>query len=244
MVLSAGGCFLMAEYVIITAGGTGSRMGSEVPKQFLELNDVPVIVHSIRAFKQYSPNIAIVVVLPDGAVDHWEEIAEKYDIDAKTCIGGDTRFASVKSGLELVGDGLLAVHDAARPMVTPALISRCFLEAAQQGNAVPVIPLTDSVRELSNDISRPAERERFRLVQTPQVFDTSLLKKAYEQAYRSSFTDDATVAEAFGTKIHLVEGEWSNIKITTKGDMLIAKALIPGPHRSSDLGGLFLPFQE
>jgi 2-C-methyl-D-erythritol 4-phosphate cytidylyltransferase len=232
------------EYAIITAGGTGSRMGSDVPKQFLELKGVAVIVHSIKAFQQYSPDINIVIVLPDGAVEHWTEIAKKYGIDAKTCMGGETRFDSVKNGLELIDDGLVAVHDAARPLVTPALISQCFLVAAQEGNAVPVIPLTDSMRELSNDISRPAERERFKLVQTPQVFEASLLKKAYEQAYRSSFTDDATVVEAFGAKIHLVDGEKSNIKITTKTDMLIAKALLPGTHRSSDLGGLFLPFHE
>ena len=195
-----------SEYVIITAGGKGSRMGSDIPKQFLELKGVPVIVHSIRAFKEYSSHINVVVVLPDGAIDHWTDIAEKHHVDALTCTGGETRFASVKNGLELVCEkGLVAVHDAARPLTTPALISQCFLVAAKEGNAVPVIPLTDSVRELSNDISRPAERERFRLVQTPQVFETGLLKKAYEQAYRSSFTDDTTVAEAFGVKIHLVE---------------------------------------
>ena len=233
------------EYVIITAGGKGSRVGSDIPKQFLELKGAPVIVHSIRAFKEYSPNINVVVVLPDDAVDHWIEIAEKHHINAETCTGGETRFASVKNGLELIGkEGFVAIHDAARPLVSPPLISQCFLVAAQEGNAVPVIPLTDSVRELSNDVSRPAERERFKLVQTPQVFEASLIQKAYEQAYRTSFTDDATVVEAFGVKIHLVEGEKSNIKITTKEDLLIAKALIPGSHSSSELGGLFLPFQE
>jgi 2-C-methyl-D-erythritol 4-phosphate cytidylyltransferase len=215
------------EYVIVTAGGTGSRMGSDIPKQFLELNGVPVIVHGIHAFQQYSPNINILVVLPDGAIDHWTEMSDRYKIDARTCTGGDTRFASVKNGLDLIsGEGLVAVHDAARPLISPALIAQCFLAAANEGNAVPVIPLTDSVRELSNDVSRPAERERFRLVQTPQVFDVSLLKKAYEQAYRTSFTDDATVAEVFGVKIHLVEGERSNIKITTRDDILIASSFL------------------
>jgi 2-C-methyl-D-erythritol 4-phosphate cytidylyltransferase len=216
------------EYVIITAGGTGSRMDSDIPKQFMDLNGIPVIVHSIRAFLQYAPNISIIVVLPDDALDHWAAIADKYELEVMTCTGGDTRFTSVKNGLELLGDkGLVAVHDAARPLVSPALISQCFLEAAKNGNAVPVIQLADSLRELSNDISRPAERDRFRLVQTPQVFETGLLKKAYEQAYRSSFTDDATIAEALGAKIHLVEGERINIKITTKEDMLFAEAQGP-----------------
>ena len=219
------------EYVIVTAGGSGTRMGSDMPKQFMDLNGIPVIVHSINAFKQYSTDINIIVVLPDGYVDHWTEITEKFEIDAKTCSGGDTRFASVKNGLELVGDeGMVAVHDAARPLISPALISHLYLEAAQHGNAVPVLPLTDSIRELSGEVSRPAERERFRQVQTPQVFEAGLLKKAYEQAYRSSFTDDATVAEAFGAKIHLVEGEKRNTKITTREDILIAEAI--GPHRS------------
>ena len=219
------------EYVIVTAGGSGTRMGSDMPKQFMDLNGIPVIVHSINAFKQYSSDINIIVVLPEGTVDLWTEIAEKFEFDAKTCTGGDTRFASVKNGLELVGDeGMVAVHDAARPMISPALISHLYLEAAQHGNAVPVLPLTDSIRELSGEVSRPAERDRLRLVQTPQVFEAGLLKKAYEQAYRSSFTDDATVAEAFGAKIHLVEGEKRNIKITTREDLLIAEAL--RPHRS------------
>lgn len=219
------------EYVIVTAGGSGTRMGSDMPKQFMDLNGIPVIVHSINAFKQYSSDINIIVVLPEGTVDLWTEIAEKFEVDAKTCTGGDTRFASVKNGLELVGDeGMVAVHDAARPMISPALISHLYLEAAQHGNAVPVLPLTDSIRELSGKVSRPAERERLRLVQTPQVFEAGLLKKAYEQAYRSSFTDDATVAEAFGAKIHLAEGEKRNIKITTSEDLLIAEAL--RPHRS------------
>jgi 2-C-methyl-D-erythritol 4-phosphate cytidylyltransferase len=222
------------EYVIVSAGGSGTRMGSGFPKQFMELNGIPVIVHSIRAFREYSPDINIIVVLPDGAVHHWAEIAEKYEIDAKICTGGDTRFASVKNGLELVGDeGLVAVHDAARPLVSPALVSRLFLEAARHGSAVPVLPLTDSIRELSGELSRPSERERFRLVQTPQVFEVGLLKKAYKQAYRTSFTDDATVAEEIGVRVCLVEGEKRNIKITTKEDMLIAEAL--GPHRSQDL---------
>ena len=216
----------MAEFVVIVAGGKSTRMGSDVSKQFLKLRGVPVIIHSIKAFQKYSSGIHIIVVLPYGVDDRWAEIAEEFKIDATICTGGDSRFSSVKNGLELLGDeGLVAIHDAARPLVSPALISKCFLAAAREGNAIPVIPLTDSIRELSNEASRPADRSRFRLVQTPQVFEVSLIKKAYEQAFRSSFTDDATVAEAYGAKIHLVEGENKNIKITTKEDMLIAEAL-------------------
>ena len=217
------------EYVIITAGGKGTRMGSEVPKQFIELNGLPVIMHTIKAFTNYSSDINIILVLPEDGMDEWDRIIKKYPLETEfhLCTGGEKRFDSVKNGLELIeGEGLVAIHDAVRPMVSEKLISDCFLTAAKEGNAVPAIPVQDSMREVSGDHCRPAKRDAFRLVQTPQVFDISLIKKAYEQAYRSSFTDDATVAEALGAKIHLVDGEKKNIKITTQEDLIVAKALI------------------
>ena len=217
------------EFVIITAGGKGTRMGSDVPKQYMELNGLPLIMHTIRAFTSYSSSINIILVLPEDGMEVWDRIIKKHplDIEFHLCAGGEKRFDSVKNGLELVeGKGLVAIHDAVRPLVSGKLISDCFLTAAKEGNAIPVIPLQDSIRELSGEQSRPANRDVFRLVQTPQVFDISLIKKAYEQAYRSSFTDDATVAEALGAKIHLLEGEKKNIKITTQDDLLIAKALM------------------
>jgi 2-C-methyl-D-erythritol 4-phosphate cytidylyltransferase len=220
---------MLKEYAIITAGGKGSRMGSDMPKQFMPVNGLPMIMHGIRAFKSYSDRIGIVVVLPEDAMEAWDRILEEYPpgITCRVATGGKTRFASVKNGLELTGnEGQVAIHDAARPLVSAALIDRCFRQAEDKGNAVPVIPLTDSLRELSNDESRPAERDRFRRVQTPQVFETGLIRKAYEQAYRPSFTDDASVAESIGVKINLVEGEEKNVKITTPLDIIFAEALM------------------
>lgn len=216
------------EYVIITAGGTGSRMGGEIPKQFLELKSVPVIMHSIKAFYEYSSDIKIIVVLPESQVEAWESLCRKhqFNIIHDVCTGGKTRFESVKNGMAYVDKGWVAVHDAVRPLVSRELIARCFDNARQKGNAVPAIPLTDSVREVSNDDNRQVFRERFRLVQTPQVFDSSMLQKAYGQAFRNSFTDDASVVEAFGTTIYLVDGEKRNIKITNPEDLLLAEALL------------------
>ena len=226
---------MLDAHVVITAGGLGSRMGSEKPKQFLELNGLPVLMHSIKAFYQYSTNIKIIVTLPGMHLTAWEALCRDhhFEIPHTVCHGGETRFESVKHGLENVDEGLVAVHDAVRPLVSVELIARCFEAARDKGNAVPVIPLTDSVREVLNGESRPADRDHLRLLQTPQVFDAALLKSAYKQAFRPSFTDDANVAEAFGAKIILVEGDPRNIKITRPEDMLIAEAL--GPQRSADL---------
>ena len=221
---------MMAEnYVIITAGGTGSRMGTSTPKQFLELNNLPVIMHSMEAFHSYSDSLKLIIVLAEDFVDDWKSLCKKYKYTLvhQICIGGDTRFQSVKNGLKMVGDeGLVAIHDAARPLLSRSLIDTCFREAAQNGNAVPAISLKDSVRELSGNESRPVDREKFRLMQTPQVFESVLIKKAYEQAYQISFTDDATVAESIGANINLVEGEPENIKVTNPEDMIIAEAFL------------------
>ena len=227
---------MQREYVIITAGGTGSRMGSEKPKQFLELNGLPLLMHSIKAFFIYSVDIEIIVTLPEIHISGWGILCDKHQFRVRhqVCPGGETRFDSVRNGLSLIkGEGLVAVHDGARPLVSVELIARCFELAKSQGNAVPVIAPTDSVREVLNGESRPAERERLRLVQTPQVFDSALLRSAYGQGYRNSFTDDATVVEAFGAKINLLEGDPRNLKITRPDDLLMAEAL--GPHRSTDL---------
>jgi len=170
-----------------------------------------------------------VLVLPEDGMNDWEKILGKYplDIKYKVCTGGDTRFDSVKNGLELIeGDGLVAIHDAVRPLVSVSLISACFDMAMKRGNAVPVIPLSDSIREVSGDESFPVDREKFRLVQTPQVFDVNQIKQAYGQAYRPSFSDDATVLESFGARIHVVEGEKRNIKITNVDDLIIADAFL------------------
>lgn len=218
-----------AQYVIITAGGSGARMGTSTPKQFLEINGTPVIMHSIQAFLSYSDNINLILVLPEQFISEWEKLCQKHSFTAthKVCVGGETRFDSVKNGLKLVDDeGLVAIHDAVRPLASKTLIGRCFEEASLHGNAVPVIPLKDSVREISGNENRPVDRSKFMLIQTPQVFDSTQIKRAYDQAYRTSFTDDATVIESEGVKINLVDGEAANIKITTKEDLSIAEALL------------------
>jgi len=220
---------MLKEHVIITAGGKGKRMGSDLPKQFMELKGLPVILHTIKAFTDYSKAINIVLVLPENGLNDWEKIlgTPPLDIKYKVCTGGDTRFDSVKNGLELIeGDGLVAIHDAVRPLVSVSLISACFDMAMKRGNAVPVIPLSDSIREVSGDESFPVDRDKFRLVQTPQVFDVNQIKQAYGQAYRPSFSDDATVLESFGARIHVVEGEKRNIKITNVDDLIIADAFL------------------
>lgn len=217
------------KYVVITAGGLGTRMGAQVPKQFLELNGLPVLMHSIRAFLNYSENINIILVLPEGELESWKLLCDKhgFGFDPQVCSGGDTRFQSVKNGLGyVVNEGLVAIHDAVRPLITSSLIDRCFSEAEKNGNAVPVLPVKDSIREVLGDESHPADRTSFRLVQTPQVFEANTLRRAFEQAYRSSFTDEANVVEAMGVKINLVEGDASNIKITTPEDLVVAEALL------------------
>jgi 2-C-methyl-D-erythritol 4-phosphate cytidylyltransferase len=217
------------KYVVITAGGTGTRMGSQIPKQFLEIKGLPVLMHSIKAFLDYSEDLVIILVLPEAEFDTWQSLCKEHSFtfDHILCGGGDTRFQSVKNGLEHVAnDGLVAVHDAVRPLVTSKLVERCFADADKNGNAVPVIPVKDSMREVLGEENHPADRNAFRLVQTPQVFDANTLKKAFEQAYRSSFTDEANVVEAMGVKINLVDGEASNIKITTPEDLVVAEELL------------------
>lgn len=217
------------KYAIITAGGMGTRMGLSSPKQFLELDGLPVIMHSMQAFANYSNSVKIILVIPEKMENTWLILCEKnnFQIEHAICFGGKTRFQSVKNGLELVNeDGLVAIHDAVRPLVDASLLRAGFEMAQKKGNAVPAIPLVDSIREVRGEECRPVDRSHFKLIQTPQVFDTSLIKKAYNQAYRTSFTDDATVLESIGISIHLIDGEQRNIKITTPDDLIIAEAYL------------------
>jgi 2-C-methyl-D-erythritol 4-phosphate cytidylyltransferase len=218
-----------ARHVLIVAGGSGSRMRSETPKQFLELCGLPVLMHTIRIFARYDAVMPVTVVLPADQVSFWQQLCEKYrfTIPHQTVTGGKTRFHSVKNGLETIQDnGWIAVHDGVRPLVSHALIDACFSEAEQFGNAVPVIPVTDTVRILSDNGSRPIDRQRLRLIQTPQVFHVTALKDAYRQDYTPAFTDDASVLEHKGHAIHLTEGNDENIKITAPHDLKTAEAII------------------
>lgn len=219
----------MDDYVIIVAGGQGTRMQSDTPKQFIELSGKPVLMHSIEAFAQYNADIDIVVVLPAQQITFWRDLCSKYQFPIKHRIveGGNARFHSVKNGLQALPDsGLVAIHDGVRPLVDQVVIERCFHEAAQYGNAVPVTEVIDSVREISNTTSQIIDRKNLRLIQTPQVFDLMLLKKAYNRDYLPEFTDDASVFECDGHTIRLVTGSDRNIKITTPRDLMIAQWLI------------------
>lgn len=219
----------MRKHVIIVAGGKGTRMGSEVPKQFLSIKGKPILLHTIEAFKNYDSSINVVLVLPKEQHFYWHEIEKTFILPKDFCSiadGGSSRFESVKNGLSLIKEaGLIAVHDGVRPLVDKATIDRCFTLAGEKGTAVPVINLTDSIRRLKGEESEAEVRSDFRLVQTPQVFQSDILRKAYNQHFDDKFTDDASVVESIGQKIYLCEGDINNIKITTPRDLKIAEVL-------------------
>lgn len=215
--------------VIIVAGGKGLRMGSDLPKQFIPIAGKPVLVHTIEAFYNYDNKIHIVLVLPLSHQEYWKELCTKYNFTIPHTIatGGETRFHSVSNGLALISGGIVAVQDGVRPFGTREMIARCFdsMDACQA--AIPVINSTDSLREMIDDEkSRIIDRSRIRLVQTPQVFHYTVLRKAYEQEYKETFTDDASVVEALGVNVHLLEGEVTNIKITTPLDLKIGEVIL------------------
>jgi 2-C-methyl-D-erythritol 4-phosphate cytidylyltransferase len=227
----------MQLYALIVAGGSGKRMGAEIPKQFLELAGRPVLMHTIERFKAFNQSIEIITVLPENQLRHWAELQEKYHFKISQTLvkGGTARFHSVKNGLEFISEpGFVAIHDGVRPFVSIDTIKKCFEAAFTFGNAIPVITPADSMRMLNEHDSVPVDRQRIRMVQTPQVFDTALIKKAYSQKYTQDFTDDATVFEMDGGKIVLVEGNRENIKITNPQDLLISKAFLS----DADIHGL------
>lgn len=218
----------MMEYVVIVAGGKGMRMGTEVPKQFLPVGGIPVLMRTIQRFYDYDNNLHIILVLPHAQQAYWQQLCEQHHfrIPYQLADGGDTRFDSVKHGLRLIPDnaqGVVAVHDGVRPFVSEEVIRRCFKTATHEGAVIPVIRVVETLRHV-NGTTVP--RDDYRLVQTPQAFDISRLKQAYGQTYRSAFTDDASVAESNGMKVTLVEGNRENIKITTPFDLIVAEALV------------------
>lgn len=206
----------------------GSRMGTQTPKQFLLLQDVPVIIRTIRQFLNFDKNIHLIVVLPKDHINIWEAMRKQYLAEEKidTVIGGETRYQSVANGLKQVSGGLVAIHDAVRPLIKEEIIAKSFEVAYEKGSAVVSVPLKDSIRMVDESGSRSLDRSAYQLVQTPQVFQVKYLKKAFEPGERSDFTDDASVFEAAGYHINLVMGDYSNIKLTTKEDLVIASALL------------------
>jgi 2-C-methyl-D-erythritol 4-phosphate cytidylyltransferase len=221
----------MKKYALIVAGGSGRRMQTDVPKQFLILGDKPVLYHTILAFYHHSAEVEIIVVLPESQITRWSAICRQYDIRVahQVVIGGDTRCESVKNGLrQIKAGGLVAIHDGVRPLVSNKIITTGYQQAQHHGSAITVVPLKDSLREITDSGSRTIDRDSYRLVQTPQTFQVDLIKQAYEQLKSNELTDDASVAERAGAALVLVAGDFSNIKITTPEDLIIAQALLSG----------------
>lgn len=216
--------------ILIVAGGRGTRMGGPQPKQFLELVGRPVLMHTLEAFDRWDASARLIVVLPEDQIDTWKRLCEAHVFGRihRVVAGGETRFHSVRNGLDAVAsDGLIAVHDGVRPLVAPSVIAACFAAAADGGAAVPVVPVVESVREVDADGgSRPVDRARLRVVQTPQVFRADVLRAAYCLPYDPRFTDDASVVEASGVAVRLVPGNRENIKLTTPMDLLLAEQLM------------------
>jgi len=219
----------MKNFVIIVAGGSGLRMNSDIPKQFLLLAGKPVLMHTIECFVSFDPSINIIVVLPSKETAEWQSLCEKHSFTVKHMVvtGGNTRFHSVKNGLDTITEnGVIGIHDGVRPIVSNDLIRKCFEEAKEKGNAIPYVHVRESMRRIDGEKNEAVKRDSYVIIQTPQCFTTDLLKKAFLAEYRTTFTDDASVVEAVGEKINLVEGESTNIKITFPGDLLYAEMLM------------------
>jgi len=215
----------MHRYIIIVAGGSGKRIGGATPKQFIRIKDKPILIHTIKAFKNNIPESEIILVLPQDQIDTWKNICDDYGfkIQHSLIAGGQTRFHSVKNGLSKVTrKSIVAVHDGVRPFVNKKTIEKCFEAAENYGAAIPVTEISESVRSVVSGYTRPIDRSNLRLVQTPQVFKSELIKEAYLQDYIPEFTDDASVVEKIGHEIKLVDGNPENIKITTPYDMWLA----------------------
>jgi 2-C-methyl-D-erythritol 4-phosphate cytidylyltransferase len=228
----------MKKYAVIVAGGSGSRMGASRPKQFLLLNGKPVLWHTIEAFSAAYDDMQIVLVLPSGFLEEGQQIVHTSSTPSRIKIiaGGATRFHSVKNGLaHAADDAIIFVHDAVRCLITPVLIRNCYEQALQKGSAIPAIAVTDSIRMIVEGKSRIVDRNALRAVQTPQTFKAEIILPAFEQEYDPVFTDEASVVEAAGTDIFLIEGEKENIKITLPADMLLAEQVLR--KRSGALSG-------
>ena len=223
----------MKRYLIIVAGGKGLRMGGDTPKQFQLIGERPVLMVTIERLYSMDSSLQIVLVLPKEHVEYWRELCKRYafQVPLQLAQGGNTRFHSVQNGLAMIDDiedALVGVHDAVRPFVAQQVFDAAYREAWTHGAAIPMIDVQDSLRHIVGEegASEVVPRDRYRLVQTPQVFKLSLLRRAYEQRYVEEFTDDASVVEALGEKVYAVEGNRENIKLTTPFDMMVASSLM------------------
>ena len=219
----------MKKIALIVAGGKGRRMNKDIPKQFMLLKNKPVLYHTLKAFSEAYENIEFILVLPEEHMGKGQEIIDGYFDPSRfrLCAGGRTRFHSVQNGLALIDEeSIVFVHDGVRCLLTSKLVKKCYEAAVENGTAIPVVECTDSVRMITDSGNKILNRSKLRLVQTPQTFHSNILLPAFKIDYKDKFTDEASVVEAFGLKVHLIEGEVNNIKITTPGDLLLAESLL------------------
>lgn len=224
----------MKKFILIVAGGSGNRMGTEIPKQFLELCRKPVLMHTIQVFHDFDPECRIILVLPKDQQPFWDGLCQKhtFSLSHQIVSGGKTRFHSVLNGLSQIdGEGIVFIHDGVRPLVSKETLARCFNTAQKSGNAIPVLPANESLRKLEGDRNISVDRSLYFSVQTPQTFRSEQILEAFRQNYDPAFTDDASVAEKAGFAINMVEGNLENIKITTPTDLIVAEALLQEKHR-------------
>jgi len=219
----------MKKFALIVAGGSGSRMNNSIPKQFMKINGRPVLMYTFDVFENYDPKTEFILVIPEKQKDRWNILCSEhqFNIKHKIASGGETRFQSVKNGLELIEEeGIVFIHDGVRPLASKATINNCFELAVEKGNALPVVPIPESIRVTDGNANYTVNRSNYFLVQTPQTFKTTLIKRAYQLNYSEQFTDDASVLEKSGVAINLVDGNRENIKITYPEDLLFAKTIL------------------
>jgi 2-C-methyl-D-erythritol 4-phosphate cytidylyltransferase len=220
---------VMQRTTIIVAGGSGKRMGGPIPKQFMLVKGKPLLCWTIEAFQAFDAAMPIIVVLPEAQIPIWKAlcIGHGFLIEHQVVAGGEERFHSTRNGLAAVkGDGIVAVHDGVRPLVSKELIARCFAAAEIHGAAIPVVPISSSVRQVDTDGSKAIDRSTLRAVQTPQCFRVELLRKAFDAPYDAAFTDEATLVESTGGSVHLVEGDENNLKVTSPVDLRMLELLL------------------
>ncbi len=219
----------MKKYAVIVAGGSGKRMGAEMPKQFLLLNEKPLVQYTLQSFLQAFDDMHIILVLPIEHLAKGMEIIKSMNAEERIQIiaGGETRFQSVKNGLSyIMHPSIVFVHDGARCLVSQKLIQNCYEQAVEKGSAIPAVAATDSIRIDEGSSHFTVDRSKVRIIQTPQTFQSEILAKAFKQEYNSSFTDEAAVAEAAGYKVFLIQGDYNNLKITRPIDLYIAEKLL------------------
>jgi len=221
----------MNRYAVIVAGGSGSRMGTDTPKQFLPIGNAPILMHTIKRFFTSTEHVNIILVLPTEQMDRWHQLCEKYSFSIPHLIiaGGNNRFQSVKNGLNsIIGEteGLVAIHDGVRPFISKRIIEESYNVAENKGNAVAAVEMKDSIRLVENGINKSVNRAHYKIIQTPQTFQIQQIKEAFNKATNMNFTDDASVAEAAGFSIELIEGAYENIKITTPEDLAMAETIL------------------